>query len=88
MASYNLEVTKSAQKDIRKLPRTIIRRVNNKIQNLRLVPRPADCEKLSGSKSSYRVRVGDYRIIYTIYDAKIIVSIIRVAHRKDVYRKV
>jgi len=87
MASYKLVITKSAQKDIRKLPKPEINRIDKKIKSLRIIPRPFGCEKLKGSKSSYRIRVGDYRIIYTIYDKKLIISVIKVGHRRDIYKK-
>ena len=50
------------------------------------VPRPAGCRKLSGTDDAYRIRVGDYRIVYQILDRVLIVYVVRVAHRKDVYR--
>lgn len=86
MASYNLEITKSAQKEIRKLPGTIRPNVVATIQSLAQNPRPVGCQKLKGSKTSYRVRQGDYRIIYTIFDARLRITVVRIAHRKEVYR--
>lgn len=86
MASYEIAFRNSVARDLRALPRKDVRRILNRVQALALDPRPAGCEKLTG-RELYRVRQGAYRIVYEIEDARLIVLIIRVAHRSDIYRK-
>ncbi len=85
MAKYKVEIKRSAVKEIERLPRKEIRIVLDKIKALADDPRPSDCKKLSGQEK-YRVRCGNYRILYLIEDAILIVYIVKVGHRKDVYR--
>jgi len=84
-ASYRVLIKASAEKEIRLLPKGVRRRVVQKIAALSLLPRPPGCEKLSG-RSAYRVRVGSYRIVYSVVDSQLIVEVVRVAHRREVYR--
>jgi mRNA interferase RelE/StbE len=86
MVSYSLEIVRSAQKDIKKLPAEFRPRVIKDINRLAHNPRPIGCEKLKGSKSSYRIRLGDYRVIYKITDTRLIISVVRVAHRREAYK--
>ncbi len=86
MGKYKIEIKKSAVKEIEGLPRKDIQAVLSKIYALGDDPRPHDCKKLS-SQEKYRVRCGDYRILYSIEDKVLIVYVVKVAHRKDVYRK-
>ena len=85
MASYELVFKKKVAKDLRSFPRQDVRRILSRIRSLVQNPRPVGCEKLSG-RELYRVRQGDYRIVYTIEDQQLIVQIIKIAHRRDVYR--
>lgn len=62
------------------------RRIVDAIQSLAVEPRPSACKKLAGREAAYRLRVGDYRIVYTVNDREIIVEIIRIGHRREVYR--
>jgi mRNA interferase RelE/StbE len=86
MADYKIEIKRSAQKEIKKLPDTVLRRVVEKITSLGQDPRPDGCKKLSGEEK-YRVRVGDYRILYGIEDDVLLIYVVKVAHRKDIYGK-
>lgn len=86
MADYKIEIKRSAQKEIKKLPDTVLKRVVEKITSLAQDPRPDGCKKLSGEEK-YRVRVGDYRILYSIKDDVLLIYVVKVAHRKDVYEK-
>lgn len=86
MGSYKVVVKKSAQKEIIKLPKAYRTKVLISVEKLSENPRPHGCEKIRGSKSSYRLRVGDYRVIYTVYDSQLVVSVVRAQHRKEVYR--
>ncbi len=86
MRQYRIELTKAAERDLRALPTNVLKRVDARILSLAEEPRPDGVKKLAGSDDLYRVRVGDYRIIYQIRDATVLVVIIRVGHRGDVYR--
>jgi mRNA interferase RelE/StbE len=86
MTSYTIEWKTSARKELRKLPPQIIKRIVTAVTELAADPRPMGSRKLVGSQHTYRIRIGDYRVIYTVVDDKLIVEIVRVAHRKDVYR--
>ena len=85
MASYRLVIRRSAGKEIEALPPKDRRRVVTKIQGLATNPRPVGCEKLSG-EAKYRLRQGDYRILYEIVDRDLIVTVVKVGNRRDVYR--
>jgi mRNA interferase RelE/StbE len=85
MASYELAFKKSVAKDLRNLPKQDVRRILQRIRALADEPRPAGCEKLSGQER-YRVRQGLYRIVYEIQEAVLLVLVVKVAHRRDVYR--
>jgi mRNA interferase RelE/StbE len=83
--SYRLEVKRTAAKEIGDLPKADCRRVIAKIQLLARDPRPHGCEKLSGAEK-YRIRQGDYRILYEIDDSTRSVTIVKVGNRREVYR--
>ena len=85
MANYELVFKKSVAKDLRPLPKQDIKRLLNRIEALAEDPRPAGCEKLSGLER-YRMREGKYRVVYEIRDRRLVVLIVKVAHRRDVYR--
>ena len=85
MASYSVLIKRSAAKELERLPDKIRRQVVSGIASLAVQPRPAGCEKLTG-EDLYRIRQGDYRIVYSIADAELIVHVIRIANRRDVYR--
>lgn len=86
MARYAVEFRRSADKDLRRLAPTVQRRVLRAAETLANNPRPNGCRKLQGSENAFRIRVGDYRIIYTVDDVVLIVAIERVRHRREVYR--
>jgi mRNA interferase RelE/StbE len=85
MARYELRFKTPVAKDLRDVPNTDIRRILEGIASLRDDPRPFGCEKLS-AQERYRIRQGNYRILYEIFDFEIIVEIIKVGHRKNVYK--
>jgi len=87
MASYRIEVKPSALKELEKLPRPILLKVVTAIRGLGDDPYPQGVKKLAGFERTYRVRVGEYRILYDVYHEKLIIQIIRVKHRKDAYRR-
>jgi mRNA interferase RelE/StbE len=86
MARYEIEFKPSVAKDLRQIPRSDIRRVLARIDALRDNPRPPGSEKLS-NQERYRVRQGNYRILYAIWDARLTIEVVKVAHRRDVYRE-
>lgn len=86
MAFYEISWKRSALKELKRLPKDIVRRVVSRVEALAEVPRPPGSRKLSGAERSYRLRVGQYRILYDIHDARLVIQVIRVAHRKDAYR--
>ena len=85
MASYSLEIKRSAAKELAQLPTKDRGRVIVCIQALAADPRPSGAEKLSGQER-YRVRQGDYRILYEIEDQVLRVIVVKIGHRRDVYR--
>jgi len=85
MESYKIEIKKSAAKEIEKLPQKVLCRVIEKIKQLSVDPRPSGCKKLSGEEK-YRIRVGEYRVLYEIIDDTLVIYVVKVSHRKDVYR--
>ena len=87
MASYELVFRKSFAKDLRAIPRQDVRRILKRIESLAGDPRPVGCEKLSGLER-YRLRHGTYRIIYEIDGRKLVVVIVKIGHRRAVYRDV
>ena len=88
MAGYEIRITEAAAKELDALPRRKDRQaVASRILGLAEEPRPPGCVKLSGHEELYRVRQGPYRIVYTIEDERLVVIVIRVADRKEAYRK-
>jgi mRNA interferase RelE/StbE len=83
--NYSVEVKPSARKELESLPDNVLARVLQKMNSLRTAPRPAGCKKLKGYKDQWRVRVGDWRVVYIIDDAAKLISITRIAHRREVY---
>ncbi len=84
--AYSVQIKPSAAKDISKLPRNVQRRVGEALDGLATSPRPNGGVKLAGLADLYRVRVGDYRILYQIRDKELIILVVSVAHRKEAYR--
>ena len=85
MTGYRVEFTTAAAKEIRKLEPQIRRRILAGIVELEREPRPRGARKLAGYDNAWRVRVGDYRVLYEVIDAQVLVTVVRVAHRRDVY---
>jgi mRNA interferase RelE/StbE len=83
---YEVEFRPAAERDFWKLDNTVRNRIRSKIDALESDPRPPGCRKLEGAEARYRIRVGDYRIVYEIRDAVLLILIVRVGHRREVYR--
>lgn len=86
MASYSILLTRSAAKELGAVPDKDRRRIVPKIGTLATDPRSLGAEKLSGD-DKYRIRQGDYRILYEIVDPELIVTVVRIGHRREVYRR-
>ena len=85
MARFELRFKPSVAKDLRGVPKTEVRRLLKSIEALGGDPRPAGCEKLTG-RDLYRIRQGVYRIVYSVDDAAVVIEVIKVGHRREVYR--
>lgn len=83
---YQIQLLPAAIRDLGRLEPLTRQRIADKISTLAAEPRPHGVEKLAGRDSRYRVRVGDYRIIYEIHDQRVLVLVARVGHRREVYR--
>jgi mRNA interferase RelE/StbE len=86
MGSFRIEWKQSARRELRRLDRAVIARVHEAVGSLSPNPFPHGVRKLQGSVNTYRIRVGDYRVIYQVSEDRLLIEIIRVRHRKDVYR--
>ena len=85
MANYRLLVKPSAAKELEAIPKRDRKRIATRVQALASDPRPPSCEKLSGQEK-YRIRQGDYRVLYSVNDNEAVVVIVKIAHRREVYR--
>ncbi len=85
MANYTIVIGKSASKELAKLPLEVIDRIQLAINALTADPRPATCKKLKGFKDLYRIRSGDYGVIYKVEDQLLIIDVVRIGNRKDIY---
>jgi mRNA interferase RelE/StbE len=83
--SYAVQLKPSARKELESLPDTVLARVLRRIESLANDPRPAGCKKLKGYKNQWRIRIGDWRVVYIIGDAARLLSVTRIAHRREVY---
>lgn len=83
--SYRVEFTTAAARQLKKLPRSARDRVLDAIAALEFDPRPHGAKKLVGEQTAWRVRVGDYRVIYDVLDAELLVTVVRAGHRRDIY---
>ena len=86
MREYKVLFKPSAERALRKLPQEVQRRIVGEVATLAYDPRPAGVVKLAGDENLWRIRIGDYRVVYEIHDDRLVVLVLRVAHRKDVYR--
>jgi mRNA interferase RelE/StbE len=85
MADYTITFARSARKEMEALESAVLNRLFPKIEALAKEPRPAGCRKLQGEEALWRVRVGDYRVIYAVDDRKRVVDVIAVRHRSKAY---
>lgn len=87
MASYEVRMTRSAEKELTSLSQTLVSVLWQRIRALADQPRPVPARKLKGAERAYRLRVRRYRVIYTIDDKQKIVTVTAIRHRKDIYRQ-
>lgn len=84
--AYNVELTKDAEKQLDKLPDATRRRIISALERLEENPRHPGTKKLSGEEGLYRTRAGDYRVVYRIEDGRLLVLVVKVGHRREIYR--
>jgi mRNA interferase RelE/StbE len=87
VARYSLKIKPSAGKELDALDDALFARIDRKIMALAENPRPPGCKRLKGYKDQWRVRVGDYRVVYTIDDQKLLVEVTRIRHRSEIYER-
>jgi mRNA interferase RelE/StbE len=85
VAKYSVAFASSAEKELKKLPGQLIAHLIPRLESLAANPRPSGCKKLTGGDGEWRIRVGDYRVAYTIDDGKLLLEVTRIRHRSEVY---
>jgi mRNA interferase RelE/StbE len=85
---YHIEVSPTAARQLKKIDGRVLSQIAAKIDSLALEPRPHGCEKLSGYDDLYRVRVGDYRIVYGVEDRLVLIVVLKVGNRAEVYQRI
>jgi mRNA interferase RelE/StbE len=86
VSNYRVALASSAEKELHRLPKKVISRIIPRLEQLASVSRPPGCKKLKGGDKEWRIRVGEYRIVYVIDDVARTVDVTRIAHRRDVYQ--
>ena len=86
MGSYRSEWRQSVRKDMRRITPRSVRRIVSAVEQLALDPFPKGCSKLTNTERAFRIRVGEYRVVYEIIDHLLVVEVVKVGHRRDVYR--
>ena len=84
--AYRVQINNAADRNIRKLPRSIQGRIFSSLDTLKADPRPHGAIKMKMYQDTYRIRMGDYRILYEVYDDRLLVIVVKVGDRRDVYR--
>jgi mRNA interferase RelE/StbE len=85
--TYRLEFLAAARRDLKRLPKPIQVRIAEAVRDLAENPRPPGVKKMAGEPNAWRLRVGDYRVVYEIHDGRLLILVIRLGHRKDIYRQ-
>lgn len=85
---YAIEFTDPASKNFLKLPKSEARKISKKIDALSTNPTPNGYKKIQGEENLFRIRSGDYRILYQIFENRVVILVVRIGHRKDVYRSI
>lgn len=84
--TYQIEFSKVALKQLKRLPVNIKERIDKKILDLSIEPRPNGVKKLKNTENGYRIKVGSYRILYDIFDDILLITVVKLGHRSDVYK--
>jgi mRNA interferase RelE/StbE len=84
---YEVYLERSAENDLKRLPTSTFDRIVYQIKTLAENPRPSGCRKITGSKNDWRIRIGDYRVLYEVNDRAKAVRVMRVRHRREAYRR-
>ena len=84
---YEVYLERSAENDLKRLPTSTFNRIVYQIKTLAENPRPSGCRKITGSKNDWRIRIGDYRVLYEVNDRAKAVRVTRVRHRREAYRR-
>jgi mRNA interferase RelE/StbE len=84
--TYQIEFSRQADKQLEALDQDLRLQINEVIDAMREEPRPSSCRKLKGTKDLYRLRIRDYRVVYQVQDKKLLVLIVKIKHRREVYR--
>jgi mRNA interferase RelE/StbE len=84
--AYEVRIAPAAKRDIKKLAAPLQVQIYRKLLDLESNPRPQDCKKLKAPRDIYRIRLGEYRILYEIRDRELIVLVLRAGHRREIYR--
>jgi mRNA interferase RelE/StbE len=84
--TYQIELSKSVEKQLEDIPKSDLKKIFQRIDKLSSNPFPSGYEKLKGIEDLYRVRQGDYRVIYSVFEKKLLVLILKIGHRREVYR--
>lgn len=87
MDLYKIEWNRSAVKELKQLSKETVKRILENVEQLSSIPFPNKTKKLAGSENSFRIRIGDYRVIYTVSSKILTIEIVRVGHRRDIYRR-
>ena len=85
--AYTVELSNRAKRDLAALTADIQTRIVTALRKLAENPRPSGIEKLKGEENAYRLRVGDYRVLYEVHDKRLLVLVVKIGHRREVYRK-
>ena len=85
MTVYRIEIKQSTKKELAQLPKPTAEKIAMQIRALADNPRPNGCKKLVGTERSYRIRINDYRVVYSIFDQELIIQVIKLGHRRDIY---
>ena len=84
---YEVYLERSAENDLKRLPTSTFDRIVHQIKTFAENPRPSGCRKITGSKNDWRIRIGDYRVLYEVNDRAKAVRVMRVRHRREAYRR-
>ena len=87
MANYKIEISSSAEKALKKVPKKDVIKIVQTIQQLAISPFPEGSRKLKGEENTLTVRQGNYRILYEVLDKKLIILVLKIGHRKSIYKK-